>query len=145
MRKTLGLAAIIGILISGCKKDASNELIGTWSLYSHDVVLGTQHSETLTAAQYPCMADVKFIFNTDGTYFSPKYLCDFNTNGQEVNFENDNDQTNKWSLKGNTVYVTLLDNLQHQPFTDTLVLTGNQLIGKYHEQNFVVTEVWIKK
>jgi hypothetical protein len=131
MRKITLLAIIIGIGLISCKKDdkvSNNEIIGTWTLYSHAVVTNNDTTFKALATQYPCMSNIKFIFHTDGTYefpyFSPCYITpegDFGT-GSDISHVTNTHLT--WFASGNTIYTSRLDSVTKTTIQATWVVSN---------------------
>jgi len=130
MRKILILASIIGIAFYSCKKDPkiniTNQVIGTWSLYSLTNTLNPQ-TPVATSDQYPCVADSKLIFKSDGTLvlpsFSKCYISAIILGGGSFISRNSG-VTGTWYVSGISVYTTVHDSTTNLVFKDHYTLSN---------------------
>jgi len=154
MKQNLLLISSLVLLLSSCKKDSkapTNEIVGTWSVYSYSNVQGI-HSFTAMASDYSCMSDIKMVFDANGAFnvpaFSKCYIAAPDAFGNAPYISHANTSNGKWSITGNTLHTSLFDNTQNKTLNGTLTLSNSngklQLTSVDTAYGAVLTEVYIK-
>lgn len=129
-KKSFLVVTLIILVILACKKEqksAPSEILGTWSLYSDQTIWGSINLMS-TSTEYPCMSNVKLIFNADGTYASPPsskcFISPSDSSGHVRWIGPGNRTVGKWSITGNTVTTTRFDTSSNKQVSYQLTLTN---------------------